>query len=125
MKSSTIAVHVGNLPDPETGAVIAPIYQTSTFTAGIRGEHRYEYTRADNPNFSRLEETLAALEEGRHAVVFGSGLGAISAVLALLKPGDHVVASEDIYGGTVRLLNHAAARFQARARAWWPSRRTT
>ncbi len=108
MKPSTIAVHVGNTPDPETGAVIAPIYQTSTFVTDAHGGNRYEYTRASNPNFTRLEETLAALEGGRHATVFGSGLGAINAILSLLTPGDHVVASEDLYGGTVRLLNHTA-----------------
>lgn len=104
MKPATAAIHAGNRPEAETGAVITPIYQTSTFAAGARGEVPYEYTRAGNPNFTHLEETIAVLEGGRHATVFGSGLGAFTALLSMLKPGDHVVASQDLYGGTLRLL---------------------
>lgn len=114
MKPSTVAIHVGNEPDRETGAVIAPIYQTSTFAAGAKGSHLYEYTRAGNPNFTRMEETIAALEGAKFATVFSSGLGALTALLSLLKPGDHIVASEDLYGGTVRLLTQIFERFGLR-----------
>lgn len=116
MKPSTIAIHVGNEPDRETGAVIAPIYQTSNFVTDKKGGQRYEYTRAGNPNFTRLEETLAALEGGLFATVFSSGLGALSAVLSDLKPGDEVLASEDLYGGTYRLITHLSGRVGIRAR---------
>jgi len=111
MKQSTIAIHRGNEPETESGAVIAPIYQTSTFAAGAEEKQVYEYTRAGNPNFTRLEETLAALEGGTHATVFSSGLGAVTALSMLLTNGDHIVTSIDLYGGTTRLLTKAFTRF--------------
>lgn len=111
MKLSTLAVHAGSKPEDWTGAVSLPIYQTSTFAAKAQGNDIYEYTRAGNPNFTRLEETLGALEGGQYATVFASGLGAITALVSQLDPGDHIVASEDLYGGTYRLLTQVFARF--------------
>lgn len=111
MKPSTIAVHVGNEPEENTGSVIPPIYQTSTFARPKDGEQVYEYTRAGNPNFTRFEETMAALEGGKFATVFSSGLGAITASLTLLKGGDCVVTSGDLYGGTTRLLTKVFSNF--------------
>nr|NGX42914.1 Cystathionine beta-lyase [Chlamydiota bacterium] len=82
MKFSTKAIHVGNEPDPQTGAVIQPIYMTSTFVQNAPGESKgYEYTRAHNPNFTNLEMSLASLEEGKFATVFSSGLGALTAMI--------------------------------------------
>ncbi len=115
MKPSTIAVHIGNEPEEKTGAVIPPIYQTSTFARPKEGEQVYDYTRAGNPNFTRLEETIAALEGGKYATVFSSGLGAITAVLTILNAGDSVVTSEDLYGGTTRLLTKIFANFNITA----------
>lgn len=112
MKPSTIAIHIGNEPEKETGAVITPIYQTSNFEHTGRSGGAYEYTRAGNPNFSHLEETLAALEGGKYATVYSSGLGAMTALLSLLNPGDHIIASEDLYGGTVRLLTQLFERYK-------------
>jgi cystathionine beta-lyase/cystathionine gamma-synthase len=110
MKPATIAIHVGNEPDGKTGAVIPPIYQTSTFAASEDGKYEYDYTRAGNPNFTRLEETLAALEGGKLATVFGSGLGALTGLCSMLVPGDHIITSEDVYGGTTRLLTQVIER---------------
>lgn len=115
MKPQTIAVHVGSEPDEKTGAVIPPIYQTSTFARPKEGEQIYEYTRAGNPNFTRFEETMAALEGGKFATVFSSGLGAITAVLTLLKGGDSVVTSMDLYGGTTRLITKVFSNFNVTA----------
>lgn len=109
---STTAVHIGQKPDRETGAVIPPIYQTSTFAQEAPGVHKgFDYTRADNPNFRNLEAVLAALEEGNYATVYSSGLGAELAVLSLLSAGDHVVAGNDLYGGTYRLFTKWAKRY--------------
>ncbi len=106
MKFSTKAVHVGQEPDKETGAVIPPIFMTSTYKQEAPNEHKgYDYTRAGNPNFTNLESTISALENGKFATVFSSGLGAFTSILASLKNGDKVVAGNDIYGGTYRLLN--------------------
>jgi len=109
---STKAVHAGQEPEPHTGAVIPPIYQTTTYQQSAPAKHKgFEYTRAGNPNFERLEEALASLEEGKFATVFSSGLGASLAVLNLLKAGDHVVAGDDLYGGTYRLFTKWGAKF--------------
>lgn len=109
---NTKAVHVGQTPDEKTGAVIPPIYQTSTFAQSSPGKHQgYEYTRAGNPNFENLEKAIASLEEGKYATVFSSGLGAALAVLNLLQAGDHVIAGEDLYGGAYRLFMKWGARF--------------
>ncbi len=102
---TTRAIHVGQPADPATGATIVPLYLTSTYTQTGLGQHRgYEYGRADNPTRRALEAALAALENGRHAVTFGSGMAAIDAVMRMLQPGDHVVAGEDLYGGAYRLF---------------------
>src|SRR5277367_5680858 len=104
---STRAIHVGQDPDPATGATIVPIYATSTYTQAAPGQHKgYEYSRSGNPTRTALESCLASLEEGERGLAFASGLAATTAVFAgLLKPGDEVVASADLYGGTFRLLD--------------------
>ena len=110
MKFSTKAIHAGQSPDPTTGATIVPIYQTSTFTQSGIGEHRgYEYSRSGNPTRKALEENLSALENGKYGLSFASGLAAEHAILAVLKPGDHVIAMQDMYGGTYRLFEKVFA----------------
>lgn len=105
MNFSTKAIHAGQKPDSSTGAIITPIYQTSTyFQTGVNIHKGYEYSRTDNPSRSALENCLAALENGRYGLAFSSGLAAEHAVLSLLKPGDHVIAAENMYGGTFRLF---------------------
>ncbi|MDO8527271.1 MAG: aminotransferase class I/II-fold pyridoxal phosphate-dependent enzyme [Deltaproteobacteria bacterium] len=109
---NTKAVHEGQSPEKTTGAVIPPIYQTSTFEQESPAKHKgFEYTRADNPNYKNLEQGLASLEEAKFATVFSSGLGATLASLSLLKMGDHVVAGDDLYGGTYRIFTHWGERF--------------
>jgi cystathionine gamma-synthase len=101
----TLAIHAGQDPEPATGAVVTPIYQTSTFAQTAVGEHRgYEYSRSGNPTRTALEACLAALEGGSHGLAFASGLAAADAVLRLLRPGDHVLIPDDAYGGTYRLV---------------------
>ncbi|MBI5882082.1 MAG: cystathionine gamma-synthase [Elusimicrobia bacterium] len=101
----TLAIHAGQEPDLATGATIVPIYQTSTFTQhGIGGHKGFQYARSSNPTRSALEKCLASLEGASFGLAFSSGMAAISAVLSTLRPGDHVVASADIYGGTYRLF---------------------
>ncbi|WP_120338306.1 cystathionine gamma-synthase [Cryobacterium soli] len=119
-KFSTIAIHAGQEFDPTTGAVIPPIYQTSTYVqdgiGGLRGG--YEYSRGGNPTRTSLETMLAALEGGKHGLSFASGLAAEDSLLrAVLKPGDHVVLGNDVYGGTHRLIN--------RVHGAWGVRNTT
>jgi cystathionine gamma-lyase len=102
---STRAIHAGQPPDPATGAVTVPIYQTSTFAQEAVGKHRgYEYARTGNPTRAALEQCIAALEGGAHGLAFASGMAAESAVMQLLKPGDHTVSTDDLYGGTYRLF---------------------
>jgi cystathionine gamma-lyase/cystathionine beta-lyase/cystathionine gamma-lyase/homocysteine desulfhydrase len=109
---STRAIHAGQEPDPETGAVTAPIYATSTYVQQGVGENKgYEYARVSNPTRSRLEQNLAVLEGGIGARVFGSGMAAINAICALFKSGDHVVCGHDLYGGTPRLFNQVLAGY--------------
>ncbi|MCQ4332231.1 cystathionine gamma-synthase [Natronomonas sp. F2-12] len=101
----TRAIHAGQAPDPETGAVMTPIYASSTFAQDRPGEHRgYEYSRTGNPTRTALEANLASLEGGAHGRAFASGMAAINTVLNLLEAGDHVVVGEDVYGGTHRLF---------------------
>jgi cystathionine gamma-synthase len=101
----TLAIHAGQDPDPATGAVVTPIYQTSTYAQTAVGEHRgYEYSRTGNPTRTALERCLAALEGAEHGLAFASGLAAEDAVLRLLRPGDHLVIPDDAYGGTYRLI---------------------
>lgn len=109
---ATRAIHVGQEPDALTGAVTTPIYQTSTFAQEGVGIHKgYEYGRTGNPTRTALEQCLASLEEGAYGLAFSSGMGAVSAVAYLLKQGDHVVAHDDLYGGTARFFNKLLANF--------------
>ncbi len=108
---ATRAVHAGQIPDPLAGAVMTPIYQTSTYVQDGLGRHKgYEYARTRNPTREALERNVAALEGGRHGFAFGSGLAAVDAVLKLLSAGDHVVCGENVYGGTHRQMTHVWAR---------------
>ena len=105
MKFETRAIHDGQAPDPVTGAVTVPVYQTSTYQQDAIGKQRgFEYSRTGNPTRQALEEALASLEGGKHGLAFASGVAATTAVIQLLRPGDHVVAGDDIYGGTYRLF---------------------
>ncbi len=102
----TLAIHAGQAPDPATGAVMTPIYQTSTYVQQGVGEHKgYEYARTGNPTRTALEACLAALEGAAFGLAFASGMAAIDTVLKLLDPGDHVLAGNDVYGGTFRLFD--------------------
>jgi cystathionine beta-lyase/cystathionine gamma-synthase len=102
----TLAIHAGQEPDPATGAVMTPIYQTSTYVQQGVGEHKgYDYARTGNPTRTALEGCLAALEGAPHGLAFASGMAAIDTLLKLLDPGDHVLASNDVYGGTFRLFD--------------------
>ncbi|HSL00248.1 MAG TPA: cystathionine gamma-synthase [Rubrobacteraceae bacterium] len=108
---ATRAIHSGQDPDPTTGATIVPIYQTSTYTQEAPGKHKgYEYSRTGNPTRAALEECVASLEEGDYGLAFASGLAATIAVMSLLSPGDHVVAGDDLYGGTYRLFDKVLPR---------------
>ena len=101
----TRAVHAGQSPDPASGAVMTPIYQTSTYAQTSPGEHKgYEYARVSNPTRTALEGNLAGLERAEHGIAFSSGVAGIDAIMKSLRPGDHVVATDDLYGGTYRLL---------------------
>jgi cystathionine gamma-lyase len=112
MKFGTKVIHAGLQPDPLTGAVMTPIYQTSTYAQEAPGVHKgYEYARTQNPTRHALERNLAALENGHDAICFSSGLAAMDAVLRLLNPGDEVVASNDLYGGSYRLLTKVYERY--------------
>jgi cystathionine beta-lyase/cystathionine gamma-synthase len=105
-KYSTLAVHAGQYPDPQTGAVNVPVYLSSTFELnGIGSDKGWDYSRAGNPTRDRLEEALAVLEGGTSAHAFGSGMAAITALIAPLHAGDHLICSHNVYGGTVRLLD--------------------
>ncbi len=105
MDFATRAIHAGQEPDPTTGATITPIYQTSTYTQQGLGENKgYEYSRTHNPTRTALQECLASLENAKYGLAFGSGMAATSAVLSVLRPGDHVLACDDLYGGTYRIF---------------------
>ena len=108
----TKAIHAGQAPDPLTGAVMTPIYQTSTFAQKSPGNHTgYEYARTDNPTRTAYQECVAALENGKHALAFSSGLASIDTICHILKSGDHVICSDDVYGGTYRLFDKVLTRF--------------
>jgi cystathionine gamma-synthase/cystathionine gamma-lyase len=112
MKFSTKAIHVGQEADPTTGATIVPIYQTSTYTQERVGEHKgYDYSRTINPTRVALEKQLASLEGAQYGYAFASGMAATSAVLNLLSAGDHVVVTDDLYGGTYRLFSRVLTRY--------------
>ena len=101
----TRAVHAGQQPDPATGAVMTPIYQTSTYAQEAPGKHKgHEYSRVSNPTRTALEGNLASLEGAEHGIAFSSGVAGIDAIVKSLRPGDHIVATDDLYGGTYRLL---------------------
>ena len=105
MKFNTKTIHGGQKPDKAYGAVMTPIYQTSTYVQSKPGEHQeYEYSRTHNPTRHALENALASLENGHYGLAFGSGLAAIDAVIKVLKPGDEVISTSDLYGGTYRLF---------------------
>jgi len=104
MRFETLAIHAGQDPDPAYGAVMTPIYQTSTYVQQKIGETAYDYARTANPTRTALQECIAALEGGKHGLAFASGMAAIDCVLRLLQPGDHVLASNDVYGGTYRIF---------------------
>jgi len=112
VRFSTRAIHAGQKPDPATGAVMTPVYLTSTYAQESPGTHKgFEYSRTGNPTRTALQQNLAALEGGRHGLSFASGLAATDAVLNLLGPGDHVVAGDDLYGGTHRIFTQVYQRF--------------
>ena len=104
MKFSTKAIHAGQQPDPLSGAVMTPVYLTSTYRQEALGKNKgYEYSRVSNPTRTALEQNIASLENGKHGMAFGSGMAAIDAIFRLLKPGDHVIVSHNVYGGTYRI----------------------
>ncbi|MFL5271014.1 MAG: cystathionine gamma-synthase [Anaeromyxobacteraceae bacterium] len=107
----TLAIHAGQRPDPTTGAIMTPVYLTSTYVQDGPGEHKgYEYSRTRNPTREALEGCLAALEGAKHGLAFASGLAATDAILHLLDAGDHVLASDDVYGGTFRIFDKVFRR---------------
>lgn len=112
MHKDTLAIHAGQEPDPTTGAIMTPIFQTSTYVQSSPGVHKgYEYSRTQNPTRHALEACIAAVENGKHGIAFASGCATTDAVLHLLSAGDHVVACDDLYGGTYRLFTKVLARF--------------
>lgn len=105
MKFGTKVIHAGVEPDPSTGAIMTPIFQTSTYAQSKPGEHKgYEYSRTHNPTRTSLQNSIAALESGKHGLCFSSGLASIDAIVKLLKPGDEVISTNDLYGGTYRIF---------------------
>src|SRR5436309_1098750 len=112
MGFSTDCIHAGQEPEPQTGAVSVPIFQTSTYVQPELGRHKgYEYARTKNPTRDALEANLAALERGKRAHCFASGMSATDTVFRLLKSGDHVVAGENMYGGSYRLFSRVVEKF--------------
>jgi cystathionine gamma-lyase len=112
MQFATKAIHAGQEPDPSTGAIMTPIFQTSTYAQSGMGEHKgYEYARTGNPTRTALEACLAALEDGDYGLSFASGLAAEHAILNLLSAGDHMVACDDLYGGSYRIFEKVMGRF--------------
>jgi cystathionine beta-lyase/cystathionine gamma-synthase len=109
---STLCIHAGQEPDPSTGAIITPIFQTSTYVQDALGQHKgYEYARTQNPTRAALESNLAAIEAGRGAFAFASGMAAIAAIMSFLESGDHVVVTDNTYGGTFRLFERILRRY--------------
>ncbi len=112
MKFGTKAVHAGVVPDPSTGAIMTPIYQTSTFVQESPAKHKgYAYARGTNPTRNSLQKSIAALENGKHGICFSSGMGATDAVIKLLSPGDEVITSSDLYGGTYRMFKRVFEKY--------------
>lgn len=112
MKPATKYIHAGAEPDPSTGAIMTPIYQTSTYVQSAPGKNKgYEYARSQNPTRKALEDALAVVENGKYALAFSSGVAATDAVIKLLQPGDEVIAGSDMYGGTYRLFTKVFEKF--------------
>ncbi len=112
MKLATKIIHAGAEPDPSTGAIMTPIYQTSTYVQAAPGQHKgYEYARSQNPTRKALEDALAIIENGKYGLAFSSGVAATDAVIKLLSPGDEVIAANDMYGGTYRLFTKVLEKF--------------
>jgi cystathionine gamma-lyase len=112
MKFGTKAVHAGVEPDPSTGAIMTPIYQTSTYVQESPAKHKgYAYARGANPTRNALQKSIAALENGKHGICFSSGMGATDAVIKLLAPGDEVITSNDLYGGSYRMFKRVYEKF--------------
>ena len=112
MKFATKAIHAGQEPDPSTGAVMTPIFQTATYAQAGLGENKgFEYSRTDNPTRSALQKCIAALEGGTYGLAFASGMAAEAAVLSLLSAGDHIVACDDLYGGSYRIFERVMRRY--------------
>jgi len=112
MKFGTKALHAGITPDPTTGAIMTPIYQTSTYVQAAPGDHKgYEYARTQNPTRTVLEKNLAALENAKYGRCYSSGLGAIDAIIKMLNPGDEIVSTNDLYGGTYRLFRRVFEKY--------------
>ena len=112
MKLETKIIHAGMTPDPSTGAVMIPIYQTSTYVQTAPGQHKgYEYARSQNPTRFAVEEAFAQIENGKYGLAFSSGVAATDAVIKLLAPGDEVIAANDMYGGTYRLFSKIFEKF--------------
>lgn len=111
-KLDTKLIHAGIEPDPTTGAIMTPIYQTSTYVQAAPGDHKgYEYARTQNPTRTVLQNALAAIENGKYGLCFGSGMAATDAVIKLLQPGDEVIVSNDLYGGTYRIMTKVFANY--------------
>ena len=109
---ATRAIHAGQRPDPVSGAIMTPVYLTSTYVQDALGEHKgYEYARGKNPTREALERNVAALEGGRHGIAFSSGMGCLTSLMLLLSSGDHVVCGENVYGGSFRLFDKVLSRF--------------
>src|SRR5690606_29807289 len=109
---ATRAIHAGQRPEPLAGAIMTPVYLTSTYVHDSFGSHKgYEYARGRNPTREALERNVAALEGGRHGFAFSSGMGCLDSIMKLYKSGDHIVCSENLYGGTFRLFERILANF--------------
>src|SRR5882762_9177699 len=109
----TRAIHAGQEPDPSTGAIMTPIYATSTYVQSSPGQHKgFEYSRTQNPTRKAYEQCIADLESGEQGFAFSSGMAATGTVLELLQPGDHIIAMDDLYGGTYRILEKVRKRSQ-------------
>lgn len=112
MKFGTKAIHAGVHPDPTTGAIMTPIYQTSTYVQRSPGDHKgFEYSRTHNPTRSQLQDALAALDNGKHGLAFATGMAAIDCIVKLLQPGDEVISTNDLYGGSYRLFTKVYAAY--------------
>ena len=112
MKFGTKTIHAGQHADPTTGAIMTPVYQTSTYIQEKPGDHKgYEYSRTGNPTRKALEDNIAALESGKYGLCFGSGLAAVDSIIKLLSPGDEVISTNDLYGGTYRIFTKVFEQF--------------